>query len=670
LLALVLAGVCSLAFTANALAALSGTAIKVATPLAVSAVSVRVDSAGTSYIAWGNTEDAPPSTTDVVGYCVLPAGASACAHAGTLTPAGGAAHIDNVQVLLDGTVVVILADVSGATSNDYVPEQEWQSTNGGASFTGVESGKSVADGEINSGTAPLNAVIVPGTDALGYGWTTAGSEPPTFDEFPLTDPPECSVMTCPPDEAFASLAPSSQADQIGTAPGQFASELGPDPGVLGFFSTDFSSGNLSCPMAPSDTNFGTAFVYGSGLQSPTNSYDISPGQPDSAWRVPVTQYVCDFAATAVAGGPSGLGVVEVPNPHRPLFDVYRRFDQSAMKFDTSFVQIPGEDGIAAALAQDGAGGVYVIFGSNRCCDDGTAITLSYSYDGGSTWSGPGVVYPDTDYDASDVTGSVGSSGQGWAAWFDAVNGSVYAQPFDAADSVPPPTSTTTTTTEIAGSRRGTSLRIRAGTVGESDEATITGADASDATGTVTYKLYSGDSCSAATAVFKSAPSAVFGGVAAPSDRMFSALSPGRYYWQAVYSGHPGSPVGTLGNLPSSSRCGSEVLTVSPFVAIAKRALVQGKTIAIKVRCGSPPCRLKLTFTRKARARTVPLATGRFTVRKAGSRTLRIHLSGPGRRYFRRHHGAVQATVKVSEHTAGGTVSQTQTAKIGRPNAVG
>jgi hypothetical protein len=328
---LTLAAATSFAWTATA-SALSGTAVNVGSPLAITGLSVGVDPSGTSYVAWANSKELPPVATDVVQYCVLPPGSSNCAHTGTLTPANGAAQIDSVQVLVDGTVVVILADVRGAKSNDYVPEQEWQSTDGGSSFTAVDGGRSVADGTINSSTFPLNAVVVPGTDALGYGWQTAGSEPPTFDEFPFTSPPECAVMTCAPDEAFATLAPASEPDQIGDAGGEFASELGTNPGVLGVFNINFASGNLACPVAPSDTNFGAAFVYGSGPQSPTNSYDIPPGQSDSAWKVPVTEAFCDSYPLAVAGGPSGFGVLEIADPHRGGSTNYQRFDQATMKF--------------------------------------------------------------------------------------------------------------------------------------------------------------------------------------------------------------------------------------------------------------------------------------------------------------------------------------------------
>ena len=208
---------------------------------------------------------------------------------------------------MDGSTVVVLANVygSGSKSLEYTPEQEWQSTDGGASFKIVNGGKSVAEGNVDGDTFPLSGVLVPGTELLGYGWNAAVA-PPTFHEFPLNSPPECTEETggCP--SGFATLEPKTNPDQVTNGGGQFASQLGAHSGVLGIFNTLFSdSGPLECPGG----TFGTAYAYASGEQTTTNNYNKSPEEADSAWKVPIAQADCSVDEPAVAGGPSGFGVL-------------------------------------------------------------------------------------------------------------------------------------------------------------------------------------------------------------------------------------------------------------------------------------------------------------------------------------------------------------------------
>ena len=554
----------ALALCTSALAL--GTPVNVGTPFDINALSVAVDASGTAYIAWANDKDLPPTTTDVVQYCVLPVNATGCSHSNTLTPADGAVATDNVQVLIDGSTVVVLADVFGAKGSeagDYTPEQEWQSTDGGATFTLVNGGKSVASGILDADTAPLSAVIVPGTGVLGYGWNTAGGSPPTFSAFPLTSPPECSAKSCA--AGFAELEPNPNPDQIGNAGGAFASQSGASAGVLGIFNTNFTNGPLGCAES-----FGTAYTYGSGAQSPTNNYNISPGNLNSAWKVPIAQADCNAEYPAVAGGPSGFGVIE---DNLGTDDtVYHRFDQTTEKFDTPQVTIAPEFEEQPSVSQDQAGGVYATY----LAGFGGQVRIAYSYDGGSTWSGPATLNADEDGGAGDLTSTVSEMGQGWAAWID--NGSVFAQSFNAADSVPPPAPTTLTTSQTVGAASGANIAISAGTVGESDHATIAGANAGEATGSVSYGLYSASGCPAASKVLSSVV-AVTSGVAAASSVVTSALVPGTYYWKADYSGNAGSIFGARGNDASSSACGAEVLTVLPATVIPSGAYTVKSIVA-------------------------------------------------------------------------------------------
>lgn len=418
-----LAAIASVVLCASALAA--GKVVTAGSPLTDDPSSVAVSNTGDALIAW-NDDKHLAGALDFVQYCVLPAGATACSHSGDLQPADSAQAIDGVHVLVDGGSMIILADVFGAAGNnagDYTPEQEWQSTDGGATWTLVNGGLSVTTGILNADTGPLGAVIVPGTGVLGFGWDTAAGAP-TFNAFPLTGPPECSVATCP--AGFATLEPDTNPDQISNPFGQFAAQAGAQPGVMGVFDTNFTNGPLGCAA---ETPFGTAYVYGSGNQSASNSYNISPGQPGSAWKVPVTQADCNVENPGVGGGPSGFGVLETSDATSTT--VYHRFDAATLKFDIPPVTVANQSELDAALSQDGAGGIY---GTYLLDGAGGPINLSYSADGGKTFAS-GVLNPNKDGHNEQVTSAVNGAGQGWATWNN--NGSVFAQSFEAADAITP-----------------------------------------------------------------------------------------------------------------------------------------------------------------------------------------------------------------------------------------
>ena len=386
------------------------------TPLSNQPPSVAVDSAGSATVAWGNTTGAMPS----VQYCVIGVGGKGCAHSGTLTLADGALGIDGVNVVADGGTTVILADVfgtQGTNAGDYQPEQEWQSTDGGATFNIVNGGLSVASANINADTGPLNAIIVPGTNVLGFGWDTPGS-PPTFNAFPLSAPPECSkTKPCP----FASLqSPTEQ--QLGNTGGHFASQAGAHPGVLGVFPNQFSNGPLGCLLD------GLLFAYGAGNQQAGNDYNTSPGSAGSAWTGTVALGQCGVKQFTAGGGPSGFGVLESDETHGRT--VYQPFNQTTKAFG-SMVAVANQGELYPSLSQDGAGGIYATY---MYGGTGGPVALSYSSNGGKTWSGP--VQLDAYNGEANVTSAVNGAGQGWVAWNN--NGSVFAQPFTAADAATAP----------------------------------------------------------------------------------------------------------------------------------------------------------------------------------------------------------------------------------------
>jgi hypothetical protein len=653
----------SLALTFATGAFASGTPVNVGTPFEVDGLAVATDNAGDAVLAWANDKDLPPITTDIVQYCVLPVDATGCTESGNLIPADNASHVDHVQVLDEGSTIVVLADVygaSGAHSEEYEPEQEWQSTDGGATFSIIDGGKSVTTGVLSADTQPLSAVTLPGTGVLGYGWDTAGSSPPTFNAFPLTSPPQCSVKECT--AGFASLEPNTNPDQIGNEGGQFAAQGGATPGVIGIFETDFSNGPLGC-SGPGTASFGTAYVYGTGNQSSTNNYNISPGTANSAWKVATSQADCDVEYAAVDGGPSGFGVLEDNLATNQA--VYHRLDQSTDKFDTPLATIAPEFEEQPSVSQDGAGGIYATYLSGF----GGAIRLAYSGDGGNSWAS-NTLNADSEGGAGNLTSDVNAAGQGWATWTD--NGSVYAQSFQAADAiapaiVSPPTPTSLTTEQTAGTTSGANITIPGGTVGETDQATISGANAASASGTVAYHLYSNPTCTATSEVAKST-AAVASGKAAASAGITASLAPGKYYWQATYSGN-------ASNLASASTCGSEVLTIVPAATIGGSGTSTEKSVTVDVSCATFPCTITLTLTapetvvvhaaraakKKSKPKKITLATGTFTLHRAGKVTL--HLSKAGKKLLAAHHGSLTASLLLSEKIDGHTILISKTIKI-------
>jgi hypothetical protein len=111
--------------------------------------------------------------------------------------------------------------------------------------------------------------------------------------------------------------------------------------------------------------------------------------------------------------------------------------------------------------------------------------------------------------------------------------------------------TTTTTSLSGGGSSGATISVPSGTA-VTDQATLSGTNSAEATGTVTYKVYSDAGCS----------DLVNGGTAEtittagtlPASAPVTLDTAGTYYWQASYSGD-------TYNSSSKSTCGSETETV-------------------------------------------------------------------------------------------------------------
>jgi hypothetical protein len=432
--------------------------------------SVAVDANGTAYAAW------PDLGTNLVDYCVLPNGATSCEFSGTLSPVNEPGATYNpanypptlsgagrtVDLAITGNTVSIIATVIGPNlANDdgiYTPTEEWLAPDGTADFTHVNGGEPVADpNPAWPATAEgypsrfdpsymTDEVTVPGTGYLGELDFSPGG-PPSFQAFPdISNPPTRSQNTSPPC-AFATLEPMSNPDPVSNysqlLERQVASATsGPNPGILAEFETVDTTGPFACTGSNGGADQSDVYMYGSGLESPTNNYNISPGQPDSAWKVPATPIPndCPGHAFSVAGGPSGLGLLQASigggstMKYLPLDPATGALDEPAVTVD------PNATANTPDLAQDGAGNLYATgfvyqLGAGS---GGAPLALYYSGDGGKTWQGPGALETNVQPGFDRQQTAVGADGKAWmiittSAPANGQQGDVYALEFTAAD---------------------------------------------------------------------------------------------------------------------------------------------------------------------------------------------------------------------------------------------
>jgi hypothetical protein len=125
-----------------------------------------------------------------------------------------------------------------------------------------------------------------------------------------------------------------------------------------------------------------------------------------------------------------------------------------------------------------------------------------------------------------------------------------------------------TTSLSGGGHTGTSITVPAGTA-VTDTATLSGAVAGGATGTVTYNVYSNSTC---TTLVQAAGKEVVSGGKVPNSAAVTLTTAGIYYWTASYSGD-------ASDQPSASACGSEKLTVTPLPAFDTLTTAVGRSAA-------------------------------------------------------------------------------------------
>jgi hypothetical protein len=621
----------------------------------------------TTYVAWANGQGTG------VDLCVLPPGGTSCEGGGPvllLDPSypgisgSNTLGLGGLDVLPNGDVVVIGTPVEEGSV-------AWESAPGGASF--LSGGQGLQDG---------GGFISPVSLFYAFGNTVAlsDSDVALLDSYggQFSDSPFSTPSPTPP----ASANPTS-----GLYPGKSLWADGSEVGAMA----------APAPAAPgTDIVVGAGDDFGSGSTVPgcsnnaATGFGVSSGKVDGASRASGTLnreglpdyslLACSAEAPVVASGASGIGVLEeegsgVSGAGSDWQVDYRPFDATATggSFgapvelqDTTSQALDGVDTIA--VSEDNGTGVYGSW------DDLQGLVLDYSANGGATWGGAAVVpaQPSGSYGDQVIAGVGGGNAE---IAYEANTGAgeqVFVLPvdyaaivaYDAPSSTPPPPAPvpapdTLSTSQTSGpGNTGASIQISAGTVGEVDRAAVVGANAPIATGTVSYTLYSSATCAVGSAVFTSAPEGVTAGVAAPSSPVTSSLSPGKYYWTAAYSGD-------ANNVASSSPCGSEILSVSPAVALPGTGSSTSTTLTITITCAVTPCTVTVTITvpgasaASARKRKPPkplvLFTGKLSIKKVGPNSLTLHLTKVGKALVAKDHGHLRADLLVSDQTPGGPI---------------
>jgi hypothetical protein len=661
----------ALALTISALvgtATLPASSLAIAAPIALDAADngnppqIAYDPATqTTYVAWSN-----PTSTGI-DLCVLPAGATGCEGGGPvlLTDAdftGAATPVIGGLVVLPGGEAVVI----GATAQGGVGSLAWASPPGGAAFLSGNNGLENAGEPISPVSLYYptgNAVALSGTDVglLGSLYTDIFSDSTLTTESPATSEPNSN-----PGGRFPRKALDTDGPEIGAEPAPAPAAAGTD--IVVGVGDNFGGPPEALPGCLNKE--GTGFGVSAGKVDGTSK---APGTLNSEDLPEYGVLACSALAPVLAsGGQDGIGLVEEEGSaisgagsdfqldYHPFIATATggSFGAPVELADVTHEVLDGVD--ALDLSEDSGTGVYALW------EDGKTV-IDFSSNGGANWGGP--VASPVPYTANGVIAGVGGGNAEIAYDYNPGTGTqVFLQPVNYQElATPVPAADTLTTTQTSGTTTGTSITIPGGTVGETDRATLAGTNASIATGTVTYALFSKSSCIAASEVFSGGATTVTSGVAAPSSAVSTALAPGTYYWQAAYSGD-------AHNVASESACGSEVLTVTPAATIGGSASSTGTTITITITCEVVPCVVTVTITidppasasaarKKRHAKTITLATGKFTIKSKGAHKLTVHLTKAGKRYLSTHHGRGNAKLLVSDKTNGATFLTTRTIDI-------
>ena len=272
------------------------------------------------------------------------------------------------------------------------------------------------------------------------------------------------------------------------------------------------------------------------------------------------------AAGFVGGGSPAIvnGVVFVNSDATATAFIYAFTPGRALTATSSRLSVGAESGATISVPETTAvTDTASVSGADASTATGT-VTYSVYSDAGCTMAvSTGTAQRITTPGTLPASSSVALSAPGtyyWQASYsgDSVNAASTSTCGSEVETVTGPTSTSTITiTSLSGDgQSGASVSVPENTA-VSDTAILSGTNASTATGTVTYSVYSDFGCTMVVSTGTAENITTPGTLPASSSIAFSA--PGTYYWLAYYSGDSV-------NTASMSTCGSEIETVtSPVV---------------------------------------------------------------------------------------------------------
>ncbi|HEX4108459.1 MAG TPA: hypothetical protein VHX88_10015 [Solirubrobacteraceae bacterium] len=573
--------------------------------------SVALDSAGNVYVTW-DRESALGLSTPM--FCKFPLG-SRCQSPIALSLPGSAATDGQYVLLCESTVYVVGPRDADA---DVVV---WASTDGGApgSFNGAVIANDDEEGDTDGALLAGTNLLLAGDDHGLY-----------FDSTPISGPGA-------PGFTFTNPGVGGVAAHGATL------ALDPDGNPVEAY------WNLSTPAALS-------YYF-------TTSSDLGD---EADWTGPVS--LGDGQSPALGGNSAGLYLLSADGsgatiPDEPTALDVRRYDAAIHTFGTP-VTLGGSPDLTfderGALAVTPGGTVVAVFPQGGA----GALDAWISPAGGARFSAPiPVAAIDGTYGeqiALAATGTASGGVQGVVLYAD--GGGLELADLTPVSAPPPPpapaapAATTISTTQTLGPAGGSTLRITAGAIGESDSATISGTDASRAGGVVTYGLYRSSTCAAWSAVFHSSV-AVSGGVAAGSGPVEKGLSVGSYYWQSAYSGD-------ATNQGSANACGSNVLRVISPLSLPRSASSDGRTVTASVGCAAAlPCAGNLVLAVTQKKRVIGLGSGKLNVPAHRTTRVTVRLTARGRSLLAAHRDHLAAALDARVDTDSGVQPYRRTVTI-------